>query len=174
MSEAQETARALIGLSGLAALRALIAGEFPPPSIAATLGFALAEVEDGRAVFVGKPTERVLNPLGIVHGGWALTLIDSCTGCAAHTTLPAGVSYTSVETKVNFVRAIQADAGELRAEGVVIARGRTIITAEGKLTDARGRLYAHGVSTVLVLRPKPNSDANSDPNSGANSEGKTQ
>ncbi|MFZ2029392.1 MAG: PaaI family thioesterase [Vitreimonas sp.] len=166
MSEAQDTARALIGISGLEAMRALIAGRFPPPSIAATLGFTLAEVEDGRAVFVGKPSDRVLNPLGIVHGGWALTLIDSCTGCAAHTTLPAGVGYTTVETKVNFVRAIQADTGELRAEGVVVARGRTIITAEGKLTDARGRLYAHGTSTLLVLRPAGKSPTSS--------EGKTQ
>ena len=162
MSEAQDVARALIGLSGLEAMRALIAGKLPPPSIADTLGFTLAEVEDGRAVFVGNPTDRVLNPLGIVHGGWALTLIDSCTGCAAHTTLPAGVGYTTVETKVNFVRAIQADTGELRAEGVVVARGRTIITAEGKLTDARGKLYAHGTSTLLVLR------------AGGNSEGKSQ
>lgn len=99
MSEAQQTARELLGLSGLDAMRGLIAGKFPPPSIALTLGFALAEVDDGRAVFVGKPSDRVLNPLGIVHGGWALTLIDSCTGCAAHTTLPAGVGYTTVETK---------------------------------------------------------------------------
>ncbi|MBI3439597.1 MAG: PaaI family thioesterase [Proteobacteria bacterium] len=162
MNEAQQTARALMGLSGLEAMRALIAGKFPPPSITETLGFTLAEVDDGRAVFVGKPSDRVLNPLGIVHGGWALTLIDSCAGCAAHTTLPAGVGYTTVETKVNFVRAIQHDTGELRAEGVVVARGRTIITAEGKLTDTRGRLYAHGTSTLLVLRP------------AASSEGKTQ
>ena len=162
MSEAQDVARALMGFSGLEAMRALLAGKFPPPSIAATLGFTLAEVEDGRAVFVGNPSDRVLNPLGIVHGGWALTLIDSCTGCAAHTTLPAGVGYTTVETKVNFVRAIQADTGELRAEGVVVARGRTIITAEGKLTDARGKLYAHGTSTLLVLR------------AGGNPEGKPQ
>jgi uncharacterized protein (TIGR00369 family) len=162
MSEAQDVARALMGLSGLEAMQALIAGEFPPPSIGATLGFTLTEVEDGRAVFIGNPSDRVLNPLGIVHGGWALTLIDSCTGCAAHTMLPAGVGYTSVETKVNFVRAIQADTGELRAEGVVVARGRTIITTEGKLTDARGKLYAHGTSTVLVLRPNANSAASSE------------
>jgi len=158
MSEARDTARALMAVSGLEAMRALIAGKFAPPSIAATLGFALAEVDVGRAVFVGIPSDRVLNPLGIVHGGWALTLIDSCTGCAAHTTLPAGVSYTTVETKVNFVRAIQADTGELCAEGVVVARGRTIITAEGKLTDARGKIYAHGASTLLVLRPAASSE----------------
>jgi uncharacterized protein (TIGR00369 family) len=158
MNDAQAGARELLTLSGLDAMRALIAGKHPPPSIATTLGFELVEVDDGRAVFVGNPSDRVLNPLGIVHGGWALTLIDSCTGCAAHTTLPAGVGYTTVETKVNFTRAIQRDTGALRAEGVVVARGRTVITAEGKLTDARGRLYAHGTSTLLVLRGGDNSE----------------
>jgi uncharacterized protein (TIGR00369 family) len=109
-------------------------------------------VEDGKAIFIGDPSDRILNPLGIVHGGWALTLIDSCTGCAAHTTLPAGVGYTTVETKVNFVRAITPATGPVRAEGRVVARGRTIITAEGTLTDSRGRLLAHGTSTLMVLR----------------------
>ena len=158
MSDHKQVARDLIELSGLEAMQALIAGKFPPPSIATTLGFTLAEVEFGRAVFVGTPSDRILNPLGIVHGGWALTLIDSCTGCAAHTTLSAGVGYTTVETKVNFVRAIQADTGELRAEGQVVAQGRTIITAEGRLTDAKGKLYAHGTSTLLVLRPGQSSE----------------
>jgi uncharacterized protein (TIGR00369 family) len=161
MNNPQDTARALMSVSGLEAMQALLDGKFPPPSIAETLGFRLAELEKGRAVFVGNPTDRLLNPLGIVHGGWALTLIDSCTGCAAHTTLPAGVGYTTVETKVNFVRAITPETGELRAEGQVVAQGRTIITAEGKLTDARGKVYAHGTSTLLVLR------------TGANSEGKS-
>jgi uncharacterized protein (TIGR00369 family) len=148
----QTTAKQLIALNGLEAMRALIAGQFPPPSISTTLGFRLAEVEDGRAVFLGDPTDRILNPLGIVHGGWALTLIDSCCGCAAHTTLAPGLGYTTVETKVNFVRAITPETGQVRAEGLVVARGRTIITAEGKLTDARGRLLAHGTSTLMVLR----------------------
>lgn len=146
-------AQKLLSMSGLEGLRYMIAGNHPPPSIASTLGFTLAEVDDGRALFLGEPSDRILNPLGIVHGGWALTLIDSCTGCAAHTTLPAGVSYTTVETKVNFVRAITPATGQVRAEGVVVARGRTIITAEGKLTDSRGRLLAHGTSTLIVLRP---------------------
>ena len=145
-------ARELTKLPGLEALKSLLAGNFPPPSISATLGFTLAEVSDGRAVFVGETSDRIMNPLGIVHGGWALTLIDSCTGCAAHTTLPAGIGYTSIETKVNFVRAIHPDTGQVRAEGTVIARGRTIITTEGKLTDSRGRLLAHGSSTIMVLR----------------------
>jgi uncharacterized protein (TIGR00369 family) len=137
---------------GLEAMRALIAGQYPPPSIATTLGFWLGEVDDGRAVFLGEPSEAILNPLAIVHGGWALTLIDSCTGCAAHTTLPAGVGYTTVETKVNFVRAITPQTGQVRAEGIVVARGRNIITAEGKLTDSKGKLLAHGTSTLMVLR----------------------
>lgn len=147
-------AKQLMELNGLEAMRALIEGKFPPPSIALTLGFYLSEVEDGRAVFLGDPSDRIMNPLGIVHGGWALTLIDSCCGCAAHTTLAPGLGYTTVETKVNFVRAIMPATGQVRAEGLVVARGRTIITAEGKLTDARGRLLAHGTSTLMVLRPE--------------------
>ena len=152
--DAKAAAQKLLSMSGLEGLRYMLAGDHPPPSIASTLGFTLAEVEDGRALFIGDPSDRILNPLGIVHGGWALTLIDSCTGCAAHTTLPAGVSYTTVETKVNFVRAITPATGQVRAEGVVVARGRTIITTEGKLTDSRGRLLAHGTSTIMVLRPE--------------------
>ena len=150
--DAAAAAKHLLGLSGLEALRLMMAGNHPPPSISTTLGFYLAEVSDGRALFIGEPSDRILNPLGIVHGGYALTLIDSCTGCAAHTTLPAGVSYTTVETKVNFVRAMTPATGQVRAEGVVVARGRTIITAEGKITDSRGRLLAHGTSTLIVLR----------------------
>lgn len=150
--DTEAAARHLLSLPGLEAMRALIAGRHEPPTIARTLGFTLAEVEDGRAVFVGEPSERILNPLGLVHGGWALTLIDSCTGCAAHTTLPAGVGYTTVETKVNFVRAITPQTGEVRAEGRVVARGRMIITAEGTLVDSKGKLLAHGTSTIMVLR----------------------
>jgi len=152
--DAQAAAKHLMTMNGLDAMKLLIAGGARPPSIAQTLGFTLAEVAEGRAVFVGEPNDRILNPLGIVHGGYALTLIDSCCGCAAHTTLAAGVGYTTVETKVNFVRAITPETGPVRAEGVVIARGRTIITAEGKLTDSRGRLLAHGTSTLIVLRPE--------------------
>jgi uncharacterized protein (TIGR00369 family) len=154
MNDAQAVARDLMGMSGLDALRALIAGKFPPPSISTTLGFRLVEVDNGYAVFEGEPSDRILNPLGVVHGGFALTLLDSCTGCAAHTTLPAGVGYTTLETKGNVVRAIMPDTGVVRAEGRVVAQGRTIITAEGKITDAAGKLYAHGTSTLLVMRPE--------------------
>lgn len=150
----QAAAQRLMRLNGLQAMQLLIAGGHAPPTIATTLGFTLAEVEEGKAVFIGEPSDRILNPLGIVHGGWALTLIDSCTGCAAHTTLAAGLGYTTVETKVNFVRAITPATGPVRAEGRVVARGRTIITAEGVLSDSKGKLLAHGTSTLMVLRPE--------------------
>ena len=156
---AKANAQDLLALSGLDAMRALIAGRHPPPSIAETLGFRLVDVDKGYALFEGEPSDRILNPLGIVHGGWPLTLIDSCTGCAAHTTFPSGVGYTTVETKVNFVRAITPETGTLRAEGRVVTQGRTVITAEGKLTDASGKLYAHGLSTLLVLRQDKTSES---------------
>lgn len=150
----QAAAQRLMSMTGLEAMQLLVQGQHGAPSIAKTLGFTLTEVEEGKAVFIGEPSDRILNPLGIVHGGFALTLIDSCTGCAAHTTLPAGVGYTTVETKVNFVRAITPATGPVRAEGRVVARGRTIITAEGTLTDSNGKLLAHGTSTLMVLRPE--------------------
>jgi uncharacterized protein (TIGR00369 family) len=145
-------AKELVKLTGLEAVQGIVAGKFPPPSITTTLGYWLAEADEGRAVFLGEPSDRVMNPLGVVHGGWALTLIDSATGVAAHTTLPAGVGYTTVETKVNFVRAILPDTGQVRCEGKVIARGRTIITADATIIDSRGKLLAHGTSTLMVLR----------------------
>jgi uncharacterized protein (TIGR00369 family) len=146
--------KALMGMSGLEAMRALIAGQFASPTIAVTMGFTLVAVDHGFAAFEGEPSARVLNSMGVVHGGWALTLIDSCCGCAGHTTLPAGVGYGTVETKVNFVRAIKADTGTLRAEGRVLAQGRSILTAEGKLVDKNGKLYAHGTSTCMIIRPE--------------------
>ena len=93
----------------------------------------------------------MLNPLGTVHGGWALTLIDSATGCAAHTLLPQGVGYTTVETKVNFTRPIKHDTGRVRAEGRVVSRGRQIMTAEAACSISEGRLLAHGTSTLMVF-----------------------
>jgi uncharacterized protein (TIGR00369 family) len=149
---AQEAAREIMAMPGLEAMRALIAGKFPPPSIATTLNFRLVDVDHGYAVFEGEPTDAVLNPMGIVHGGWTMTLIDSACGCAGHTTLPAGVGYGTLETKANMVRQIRTDTGVLRAEGSVLAHGRTILTAEAKITDAAGKLYAHGTSTCMIIR----------------------
>ena len=144
----------IAGRTGLQMLQAMIDGELPAPPIAQALGFLLVEVGDGFSVFEADTGPHLLNPLGIVHGGWALTLIDSVTGCAVHTTLPPDVGYATVETKVNFIRPILADSGRVRGEGRVISRGRQVLTAEGKLTDSRGRLLAHGTSTLLVLAPR--------------------
>jgi uncharacterized protein (TIGR00369 family) len=141
----------IAGLSGLEMLQAIVAGELPSPPIGATMGFRLIEVEPGRAVFEGEPGAQLLNPLGQVHGGVALTLIDSAAGCAVHTQLPAGTGYTTLETKANFTRAIAPDAGLLRCEGKVVTSGRTVATAEARLTDTAGRVLAHGTSTLLIL-----------------------
>ncbi|MGE3303518.1 MAG: PaaI family thioesterase [Hyphomonadaceae bacterium] len=149
----------LAALSGLEALHAMIAGRLPAPSMARTLGFTLAEAGEGWATFVGYPSADVLNPMGGVHGGWALTLIDSAAGCAAHTLLPADAAYTTVETKANFVRAITPATGAVTAEGRVLAAGRTIITAEARVLDARGVLLAHGSSTLLVRGAKNEGNA---------------
>ncbi|MGC1357140.1 MAG: PaaI family thioesterase [Xanthobacteraceae bacterium] len=141
----------IAGMTGLQVMQALIDGKLPAPPIAQTLSFWLVEVGDGLAVFEGETGPHVLNPLGIVHGGWALTLIDSATGVAGHTLLPPGVGYTSVETKANFTRPIRQDTGRVRAEGRVVSRGRQIMTAEARILDAEGRLLAHGTSTLMVL-----------------------
>jgi uncharacterized protein (TIGR00369 family) len=141
-------------LTGREFLQAIIDGRLPQPPISATLGFALTEVGDGIAVFEGEPSPALFNPLGTVHGGWALTLIDSAAGCAAHTTLDKGILYTTVETKVNFSRAIMPDTGRVRAEGTVISRGRQIITTEARVLSKDRRILAHGTSTLLVLGPR--------------------
>ncbi len=146
------TREQIAGLSGREFLQAMIDGRLPAPPISQTMSIRLVEVADGFAVFEGEPGPHLLNPLGGVHGGWALTLIDSIAGCAAHSTLPAGVGYTSIETKGNFSRPIAPDTGRVRAEGRVVGKGRTIISAEGKIVDSRGRLLAHGTSTLMVFR----------------------
>lgn len=137
--------------AGLDLLRGMMAGELPRAPIADVLNFRPVEVEAGRVVFEGTPTPSFFNPIGSIHGGWAATLLDSCVGCAVHTLLPAGKGYTTVELKINFVRAIMPDSGRLRAEGKVIHVGGRIGTAEGRLTDASGRLYAHASTTCLIF-----------------------
>jgi len=144
-------ARAGAELPGLEYLRAIIAGKLPPAPFAQTVGFALVEADDGRAVFETEPMEFHYNPSGAVHGGVACTLLDSAMGCAVHTTLPAGVGYTTVELKVNLVRGITARTGTLRAEGRIIHRGNRVATAEGFLRGRDGKLYAHGTTTCMVL-----------------------
>src|SRR6202012_2903035 len=118
--------------SGRQVLQRMIEGRLPAPPIAKTLGFILVEVEEGVAVFEGDTGPHLLNPMGVVHGGWALALIDSATGCAAHSTLPPDVGYTTVETKANFTRPILADSGRGRAEGRVGSQGRQGLPAGAK------------------------------------------
>ena len=137
--------------SGLEFLQGMIDGRLPRPPICAVLNFLLIEVGPGRALFQGTPKAEHYNPLGSVHGGWPATLLDSCMGCAVHSTLAAGRGYTTVEFKLNLVRPIFADTGPLRAEGKVINGGRTIATSEGRLFGPDGKLYAHGTETCLIF-----------------------
>jgi uncharacterized protein (TIGR00369 family) len=102
-------------------------------------------------VFAGTPRFEHYNPLGTVHGGYAATLLASCMACAVHSSLPKGVGYTTLEFKISLTRAMTADTGEVRAEGKVITAGRRVATSEGRLTDANGRLIAHGTTTCLVF-----------------------
>ena len=132
-------------------LQAIIDGELPQPPIAETISFWITGVGDGFAVFEGEPGAHLLHPMGLVHGGWALTLIDSAAGCAGLSLLPAGCGFTTIETKANMTRPITKDTGRVRAEGRVVAQGRQIISAEAKVTSADGKVLAHGTSTLMVL-----------------------
>jgi uncharacterized protein (TIGR00369 family) len=138
--------------SGLETIRAIFAGQLPPPPIAELMGFRGVEVELGRAVFEFEPGPQHYNPIGSVHGGVAMTLLDSAMGCAIHSLLEAGVGYTTLEVKTNFVRAMTVDTGLVRCEGTVLHSGSRVATAEGKVFDAAGKLLAHGTTTCLILR----------------------
>jgi uncharacterized protein (TIGR00369 family) len=140
-------------MSGLEFLRAIRDGRLPQPPIAQLLGFRLAEVEPGRAVFEIVPGEQHYNPIGVVHGGVAMTLLDSAMGCAIHTTLGVGERYTTLEVKANFVRPITVETGRVSCEAVVVHRGGTIATAEAKLViKSSGKLLAHGSTTCLIIK----------------------
>ena len=141
------------GLDGLSFIRAMIAGDYPPPPIAQTLNFWLVSADPGEAVFECEPGEYHYNPLGMIHGGLACTLLDSVVGCAGHTTLPPGVGYTSIDLNVSYLRPILATTGRLRAVGRVVKGGQRVIFAEGELTDAAGTVLATATSSLLVLRP---------------------
>jgi uncharacterized protein (TIGR00369 family) len=145
-----DAARTLAQLDGLSALRAMIAGELPPPPIATLLGFDLVEVDEGRVVFTAVPGPEHYNPIGMVHGGLAATLIDSAAGCAVHTTLPVGTGYTTTDVQVRFVRPITRDTGRIECIGEVVHRGRTLVTAEARVV-AGERLLAHGTASLLIL-----------------------
>ena len=138
-------------MSGLDYLLGILRGDFPGAPIAATVAIELVEVERGRAVFEGTPERFVYNPLGTVHGGWAATILDSAMGCAVHSTLPAAKGYTTVDLSVTLVRALTDRVRRVRCEGRVLHTGGTVVTAEGRVTDLEGALYAHGTTTCLIL-----------------------
>ena len=141
----------MAGRSGLELMQMMVAGELPPPPIAETLGFRLVEASRGRAVFECEPAEFHYNPIGIVHAGLAMTLMDSAMGLAFVTTIEGGVGWTTLELKANFTRALTAETGVVRCVGSVVHPGRRVATTEARIEDAEGRLCAHGTSTILVL-----------------------
>lgn len=138
-------------MAGIDFLRAMRDGKLPPPPIAQLMGFQLTEVEPGHAVFECVPAEQHYNPIGVVHGGLAMTLLDSAMGVCIHTRLALGTGYTTLEAKTNLVRAISEKTGRLRAIGKLVHLGNRIATAEGRLEDAAGKLYAHATTTCIVL-----------------------
>jgi uncharacterized protein (TIGR00369 family) len=150
-SDPAATAAAARGMAGLAFLQAVRDGVLPPPPVVVLLGIELAAVEAGRVVMRLAPGEHLYNPIGSVHGGMIATLLDSVMGCAVHSTLPRGRFYTTLEIKVNFVRALTEAAGVVSGEGRVVQAGRQVALAEGRLTGADGRLYATASTTCLVF-----------------------
>jgi uncharacterized protein (TIGR00369 family) len=142
---------ALAGRSGLELMQMMAAGDLPLPPIAQTLGFRLVEAERGRAVFECVPAEYHYNPIGIVHAGLAMTLMDSAMGLAFVTTLDEPAGWTTLEVKANFTRAMTVDTGLVRCTGTIVHPGRRVATTEARVEDSQGRLCAHATSTILVL-----------------------
>jgi len=138
-------------MSGLEFVQGLADGTLPLNTIAQTLGYDVSETASGRVVVTAQPSDRHLNPAGTVHGGFAATLLDSCMGLAVQSTLEKGTDQTTLEFKISLVRPITPETGTIRAEGIVLTRGRRVGTAEGKLTDSMGRLLAHGTTTCLIF-----------------------
>ncbi len=145
-------AEAAPNMSGLDYMRAIMRGELPPVPMGELMGFGPVELEEGRVVFECTPAEYHYNPIGTAHGGLACTLFDSAMGCAVHTMLPAGVGYTTLELKVNLLRAVTIETGRLLCEGKTIHVGGRIATAEARLTDEAGKLYGHATTTCMIFR----------------------
>ena len=141
-------------LSGLEYMRQLMTGEREPSGMGRLMNMRLVEVEEGRAVFAVEPDERHYNGLGIAHGGLAATLLDSALGCAINTVMPAGRVFTTLEMKINYVRPMRRETGEVRCEAEVLHAGSRVATAEGRIVDAAGKLYAHGTATCMLFRAR--------------------
>jgi uncharacterized protein (TIGR00369 family) len=138
-------------MSGLEFVKGLASGALPLNTIAQTLGYDVAEAEVGRVVITAAPTDAHLNPWGTVHGGLTATILDSCMGLAIQSTLEKGIGSTTLEFKISLVRAITPETGQITAEGKVLNCGRRVGTAEGRITDTKGRLLAHGTTTCLIF-----------------------
>jgi uncharacterized protein (TIGR00369 family) len=145
------TAAAGAEMAGIEYMRAFAAGELPPPPIAVTMRARPVEIAEGRVVFEGEPGQEHYNPIGVVHGGWVSTLLDSALGCAVHTMLPAGVGYTTLTLETKFVRPINRETGVVRCEAEVLHRGRQQATAEARAVDSGGKLLAHGTATCIIF-----------------------
>jgi len=141
----------LQGPTGIEQLRMAFQSHGEIGGIGKTMGFRLAELEEGTVVFEGNPGREVYNPIGTVHGGYAATLLDSAMACAVHSTLKAGQAYTTLELKIAYHRAMTDKSGPVRAEGKIISVGRKAAFAEGRLLDAQGRLCASGTTTCLIF-----------------------
>lgn len=138
-------------LAGIDHLRAIRDGLLPPPPIATHFGFRVVEIEVGTVSFLAQPDESAYNPIGMVHGGFVCTLLDSVIGCAVQSTLPAGQGYTSIDLTVNYLRPVHLDTGELRAQGRVVKPGRRVAFAEGDVRDGTGKLLATASGSCLVV-----------------------
>jgi len=138
-------------LSGLEVLRGMMERRLPAPPFGVTSAISLVSADEGKVVFEGEPKAAFFNPLGSIHGGWTATIMDSVMACAVHSTLKAGEAYTTLEFKLHFCRPIMPETGIVRAEGVVLSRGRRAATSEGKLYDKSGKLLAHGTETCLIF-----------------------
>ena len=160
MSETAQSARPLsaqdvAGLRGVEILRAMVASQIPRPPFSVTTRILITEVEEGRVVFEGDPQPDFLNPMGLVHGGWVATILDSAMACAVHSSLDVGQSYTTLELKVNYVRPVLASMRRVRCEGRVLHVGGRVATSEGKLIDMdTGKLLAHGTETCMIFSPQ--------------------
>jgi uncharacterized protein (TIGR00369 family) len=139
------------GLSGLQYFKRMVAGEVPPPPMLALLGIRLIEAEEGRVVFTGTVAPEHYNGMGVAHGGYAATLLDSALGCCINTMMPPGKRFTTLELKINLTRPLTRDVGPVFCEAKVVHLGGRTATSEGRIVDGSGKLYAHGTTTCIVV-----------------------
>ena len=140
-------------LSGLDFFKKMIAGELPPPPLVVLLGLKLVEAEPGRVTFTGVAREEFYNGMGVAHGGFAATLLDSALGCAINTMMPAGRVFTTIDLQIHYTRALRKEAGELRCTATVVHVGGRTATSEGRIVDGAGKVYAHGTTTCMLVEP---------------------